>query len=100
MSGIRVMSRQPVDQQRVYSDKYIKFLEANKGEDEDHKQLLFLAGEYMLLVRRVSISNFQRVFRVGYNVAKATVKSLETQGLVSAPGHDGRRTISPNGINK
>jgi DNA segregation ATPase FtsK/SpoIIIE-like protein len=100
MSGIRVMSKSPVDHQRVYSDKYIKFLKENDGKDEDHKQLLILAGEFIVLIQRVSIANFQRTFRVGYIVAENAVKSLEKQGLVSAPGHDGRRTISPNGINK
>jgi DNA segregation ATPase FtsK/SpoIIIE-like protein len=95
MSGIRVSSRPPVDHQRGYSDKYIKYLEENKGKDEDHKHLLLLAGEYIFLVNRVSISNFQRTFRVGYNVAEKTVKALEKQGLVSPPKHDGGRKIIP-----
>ncbi len=43
--------------------------------------------------RRVSISSVQRKFRIGYNRAARIVEDMESQGVVSAPGHNGAREV-------
>jgi len=43
--------------------------------------------------RRVSISSVQRKFRIGYNRAARIVEDMESQGVVSTPGHNGAREV-------
>lgn len=44
---------------------------------------------------RVSISNIQRTFKLGYNRAARIVETLEAAGVVSAPSMSGVRTVLP-----
>jgi S-DNA-T family DNA segregation ATPase FtsK/SpoIIIE len=43
--------------------------------------------------KRVSTSYIQRYFKIGYNRAANIVEQMETQGIVSAPGHSGKREV-------
>lgn len=43
--------------------------------------------------RKVSTSYIQRQLRIGYNRAADLIDQMETQGVISAPGHSGKREI-------
>lgn len=43
--------------------------------------------------RRGSISSVQRKFKIGYNRAARLIEQMETEGIVSAPGHNGNREV-------
>ncbi|WP_269472550.1 MULTISPECIES: DNA translocase FtsK [Dickeya] len=42
---------------------------------------------------RATISGLQRHFRIGYNRAARLIEAMESKGVVSAPTHDGTRTV-------
>ncbi|GKV88495.1 recombination-associated protein RdgC [Pectobacterium carotovorum subsp. carotovorum] len=42
---------------------------------------------------RATISGLQRHFRIGYNRAAHLIEAMERKGVVSAPTHDGTRTV-------
>jgi len=53
-------------------------------------------GEAVALVRecnKPSISWLQRQLRIGYNAAAQLIKRMESEGIVSAPDHVGRRFL-------
>ncbi|WP_278143648.1 DNA translocase FtsK [Dickeya lacustris] len=43
--------------------------------------------------RQATISGLQRHFRIGYNRAAHLIEAMESKGVVSAPTHDGTRTV-------
>lgn len=43
--------------------------------------------------QHASVSRIQRKFRIGYNRAARLVEQLEANGIVTAPGHNGARTV-------
>jgi S-DNA-T family DNA segregation ATPase FtsK/SpoIIIE len=43
--------------------------------------------------KRVSTSYIQRYFKIGYNRAANIVEQMEAHGIVSAPGHSGKREV-------
>lgn len=55
------------------------------------------AVEFVVEKQRVSISGVQRQFRIGYNRAARIVEQMETQGIVSEPGHNGNREVLSHG---
>ena len=55
--------------------------------------LLNEAKAFVVEEQRASISSVQRKFRIGYNRAARIIEQLETQGVVSAPGHNGAREV-------
>lgn len=55
--------------------------------------LLDDAIHFVLDTARPSISAIQRQFRIGYNRAARLIEAMETKGLLSAPKHDGTRSI-------
>lgn len=55
------------------------------------------AVEIVLTDNRPSISYVQRQLGIGYNRAANLLEAMEAAGLVSPPGHAGKRTvIAPN----
>lgn len=50
---------------------------------------------FVLDTGHASVSRIQRKFRIGYNRAARLVEQLEANGLVTAPGHNGEREVTP-----
>ncbi|WP_320338121.1 DNA translocase FtsK [Citrobacter freundii] len=67
----------------------------NEGEREgDWQDPLFVdAARFVLDTARPTISAIQRQFRIGYNRAARLIEAMEAKGLLSAPKHDGTRSI-------
>lgn len=51
------------------------------------------AVSVVLKTRKASISGVQRTLRIGYNRAARLIDQMEAEGIVSAPEHNGNRTI-------
>lgn len=51
------------------------------------------AVEFVRETRRASVSTVQRKFRIGYNRAARIIEQMETDGIVSKPGHNGAREV-------
>ncbi len=67
--------------------------EVPEGSEEDLDTLFDEAVNFVTQSRRVSISSVQRKFRIGYNRAARIVEQMETQSIVSTPGHNGAREV-------
>ena len=63
--------------------------EGNADYDELYDQAVRIVTES----RRASVSGVQRRLKVGYNRAARLVELMEQQGVVSAPEHNGNRTV-------
>ncbi|CAI1067295.1 DNA translocase FtsK [Serratia proteamaculans] len=61
--------------------------------DDELDPLFDQAVEFVVDKRRASISGVQRQFRIGYNRAARIIEQMETQGIVSAQGHNGNREV-------
>jgi len=64
--------------------------EAEGGEDV---QLYDRAVAIVTKTRRASISGVQRHLRIGYNRAARLIEQMERDGVVSAPEHNGNRSV-------
>lgn len=53
------------------------------------------AVEFVKESQHASVSRIQRKFRIGYNRAARLVEQLEANHIVTAPGHNGERTVIP-----
>ncbi|WP_315898421.1 DNA translocase FtsK [Pseudoalteromonas neustonica] len=51
------------------------------------------AVKFVTETQCASVSRIQRKFRIGYNRAARLVEQLEANGIVTAPGHNGERTV-------
>ncbi|WP_440876744.1 DNA translocase FtsK 4TM domain-containing protein [Thalassotalea sp. PLHSN55] len=67
--------------------------EQAEGQESELDLLYDEALAFVTETRRVSISSVQRKFRIGYNRAARIVEDMETQGVVSTPGHNGAREV-------
>jgi S-DNA-T family DNA segregation ATPase FtsK/SpoIIIE len=76
-----------------YKSKFESLQAKNLSDDELENKLVELAGEFVKESNRVSISNIQRAFRIGYNRAFRVVTALEEKGIVSGCGHNGTRVV-------
>ncbi|WP_392562922.1 DNA translocase FtsK [Orbus sturtevantii] len=61
--------------------------------DEELDPLFDQVVAFVVDKRRASISGVQRQFRIGYNRAARIVEQMESQGIVSAPSHNGNREV-------
>ncbi|MDR2012268.1 MAG: DNA translocase FtsK 4TM domain-containing protein [Rhodanobacter sp.] len=59
----------------------------------DDAQLYDKAVAIVTKTRRASISGVQRHLRIGYNRAARLIEQMERDGVVSAPEHNGNRTV-------
>ncbi|TAL72906.1 MAG: DNA translocase FtsK [Rhodanobacter sp.] len=64
--------------------------DGNEGGDA---QLYDRAVAIVTQTRRASISGVQRHLRIGYNRAARLIEQMETDGVVSAPQHNGNREV-------
>ncbi len=67
--------------------------EQSESQESELDLLYDEALAFVTETRRVSISSVQRKFRIGYNRAARIVEDMETQGVVSTPGHNGAREV-------
>jgi recombination associated protein RdgC len=51
------------------------------------------AVDFVKETQRASIAAIQRKFRIGYNRATRLIEQLEDNGIVTAPGHNGARSV-------
>ncbi|WP_283234871.1 DNA translocase FtsK [Pseudoalteromonas sp. S326] len=51
------------------------------------------AVDFVKETQRASVAAIQRKLRIGYNRAARIVEQLEADGIVTAPGHNGARTV-------
>ncbi len=56
-------------------------------------QLLHLVESHVISQQNASISNVQRVFRVGFNQAFRIFELLEKSGVLSEPSELGKRKV-------
>lgn len=61
----------------------------SNGNDAFYKD----AVDFVKETKRASIAAIQRKLRIGYNRAARIVEQLEADGIVTAPGHNGARTV-------
>lgn len=67
---------------------------AEADEEGEYEDPLFAdAARFVLDTARPTISAIQRQFRIGYNRAARIIEAMEAKGLLSAPTHDGTRSI-------
>ena len=62
-------------------------------DDGESASLYDKAVSIVLRDRKVSTSYIQRQLRIGYNRAADLIDQMEAQGVISAPGHAGKREI-------
>ena len=62
-------------------------------DDTERDEVYERAREVVLSSRQASASLIQRRLRVGYPRAARMIEQMEDEGLVSAPGRDGRREV-------
>ncbi|WP_133406812.1 DNA translocase FtsK [Parashewanella tropica] len=69
-------------------------LPGESSESADELDALYdEAVAFVTETRRGSISSVQRKFKIGYNRAARIIESMEAQGVVSSPGHNGNRDV-------
>ncbi|MEP6940650.1 MAG: FtsK/SpoIIIE domain-containing protein, partial [Rudaea sp.] len=67
--------------------------EENEEGDIDYDELYDKAVAIVTESRRASISGVQRRLKIGYNRAARLIEMMESQGIVSAPQHNGNREV-------
>jgi len=65
-----------------------KYQDSN-GNDAFYEE----AKAFVQETQHASVSRIQRKFRIGYNRAARLVEQLEVEGVVTAPSHNGERTV-------
>ena len=67
--------------------------EENEEAEGDYDELYDKAVAIVTESRRASISGVQRRLKIGYNRAARLIEMMESQGIVSAPQHNGNREV-------
>ena len=67
--------------------------QASVEEDQERDEIYEQAREVVLTSGQASASLIQRRLRLGYPRAARLIEQMEEEGLVSAPGRDGRREV-------
>ena len=67
--------------------------QANVEEEQERDEVYEQAREVVLTSGQASASLIQRRLRLGYPRAARMIEQMEEEGIVSAPGRDGRREV-------
>jgi S-DNA-T family DNA segregation ATPase FtsK/SpoIIIE len=79
----------PVYTEELRSLKQEDAKDEEEGQDEVYEQ----AKELVISSGQASASLIQRRLRVGYPRAARMIEQMEQEGIVGAPGRDGRREV-------
>ncbi len=81
----------------VYDAGALESVQEAVNEDQDRDEIYERARELVMSTGQASASFIQRRLRVGYPRAARMIEQMEEEGLVSAPGRDGRREVLVRG---
>ncbi len=77
----------------VPGSKEAKAAQATEGEEGEEGNLYNQAVEIVTRDNKASTSYLQRMLKIGYNRAADLIDQMESEGLISAPNHVGKREI-------
>jgi S-DNA-T family DNA segregation ATPase FtsK/SpoIIIE len=81
----------------VYDQTALASVQDSSTEDQAEDETYERARELIMTTGQASASFIQRRLRVGYPRAARMIEQMEEEGLVSAPGRDGRREVLARG---
>ncbi len=81
----------------VYDQAALAAVQESASEDQAEDETYERARELIMTTGQASASFIQRRLRVGYPRAARMIEQMEAEGLVSAPGRDGRREVLARG---
>ncbi len=81
----------------VYDPVALDSVQEPSGDEQERDETYERARELVMTTGQASASFIQRRLRVGYPRAARMIEQMEEEGLVSAPGRDGRRDVLARG---
>jgi DNA segregation ATPase FtsK/SpoIIIE, S-DNA-T family len=81
----------------IYDEAALAAVQESPAEDQEADETYERARELVMTTGQASASFIQRRLRVGYPRAARMIEQMESEGLVSAPGRDGRREVLARG---
>ncbi len=81
----------------IYDQTALASIQESPDEDQEADETYERARELVMTTGQASASFIQRRLRVGYPRAARMIEHMEEEGLVSAPGRDGRRDVLARG---
>jgi S-DNA-T family DNA segregation ATPase FtsK/SpoIIIE len=81
----------------VYDQTALASVQESPTDDQAEDETYERARELIMTTGQASASFIQRRLRVGYPRAARMIEQMEEEGLVSAPGRDGRREVLARG---
>jgi len=81
----------------VYDEAALALAQESTTEEQEVDETYERARELIMTTGQASASFIQRRLRVGYPRAARMIEQMEEEGLVSAPGRDGRREVLARG---
>ena len=81
----------------VYDEAALALAQEPTSDDSETDEVYERARELIMTTGQASASFLQRRLRVGYPRAARMIEQMEEEGLVSAPGRDGRREVLARG---
>lgn len=81
----------------IYDESALAAVQESPAEEQEADETYERARELIMTTGQASASFIQRRLRVGYPRAARMIEQMEQEGLVSAPGRDGRREVLARG---
>jgi S-DNA-T family DNA segregation ATPase FtsK/SpoIIIE len=81
----------------VYDPVAVESVQEPSVDEQERDETYERARELVMTTGQASASFIQRRLRVGYPRAARMIEQMEEEGLVSAPGRDGRRDVLARG---
>jgi len=86
--------RAPLDDEQDDGNESLLAEHNAKHKDSNGNDVFYSdAVDFVKETQRASVSAIQRKLRIGYNRAARIIEQLEADGIVTAPGHNGARTV-------